>query len=186
MIVMSRQAGGVRVKTLGNPTDKLMAAIMRVEEASHIHPWTYDAVKACFGPQLSCINTGLYEKEELIGYAVISIIYEDAELWTLGVLPSRQGKGLGRFLLRASLSLACLVNTKMCFLEVRQSNEAAIALYKSEGFVQTGLRKNYYPKTGSVPAENALTMACELKTLNFDELEFAGDVKEFSRLFRRL
>ncbi|MDO9477324.1 MAG: ribosomal-protein-alanine N-acetyltransferase, partial [Pseudohongiella sp.] len=50
-----------------------------------------------------------------------------------------------------------------CFLEVRPSNESARSLYYSQGFVQVGERRGYYPaETGSTFREDALILSCSL------------------------
>ncbi|MEQ8952971.1 MAG: ribosomal-protein-alanine N-acetyltransferase, partial [Gammaproteobacteria bacterium] len=55
------------------------------------------------------------------------------------------------------------MDAETCFLEVRPSNNSAIALYKSMGFVQIGQRKNYYP--GVNGREDAILMS---RTLPLD------------------
>ena len=69
-------------------------------------------------------------------------VAERAEMIDLRVLASERRQGLGRQLLWASLT--ALVDVGAVELEVRSSNLAARALYKSLGFSETGLRPNYY------------------------------------------
>ena len=74
----------------------------------------------------------------------------------MAVHPSQQGKGIGYKLLDESISL--LKNDPVqIFLEVRESNTAAIGLYEKSGFHQIDLRKNYYPNTGGTK-EHAVIM----------------------------
>jgi ribosomal-protein-alanine N-acetyltransferase len=86
----------------------------------------------------------------LVGYAGISRLgrtppYE-YEVHTIGVDPAYQGRGIGRRLLDELLAFA---DGGAVYLEVRTDNEAAIALYRSTGFEQIGLRKRYYRISGA-------------------------------------
>jgi ribosomal-protein-alanine N-acetyltransferase len=78
----------------------------------------------------------------------------------IAIAPTHQGRGLGSRLLSSCLSALRDSGARRCLLEVRVSNGAAIALYSRHGFVDDGLRRNYYASaTGS---EHALLMSCDL------------------------
>jgi [ribosomal protein S18]-alanine N-acetyltransferase len=88
--------------------------------------------------------------DKLVGYAGIARLgllppYE-YEIHTIGVDPAFQGQGIGRRLLDALLDHA---DGAAVFLEVRTDNAPAIALYRSAGFVEVGLRKRYYRVSGA-------------------------------------
>ncbi|HEY7051926.1 MAG TPA: ribosomal protein S18-alanine N-acetyltransferase [Mycobacterium sp.] len=87
--------------------------------------------------------------DKVVGYAGIARLgllppYE-YEIHTIGVDPAFQGQGIGRRLLDEVLTHA----DGPVFLEVRTDNAAAIALYRSVGFAQIGLRRRYYPTSGA-------------------------------------
>ncbi|WP_025737511.1 ribosomal protein S18-alanine N-acetyltransferase [Mycobacterium genavense] len=86
----------------------------------------------------------------LVGYAGISRLGRtppfEYEVHTIGVDPAYQGGGIGRRLLGELLAFA---DGGVVYLEVRTDNEAAIALYRSVGFEQIGLRKRYYRVSGA-------------------------------------
>ncbi|MGH3915339.1 MAG: ribosomal protein S18-alanine N-acetyltransferase [Pseudonocardiaceae bacterium] len=86
------------------------------------------------------------EGGSLIGYAGLARVGAEAEVHTLAVDPGHQGRGIGRALLRALLGHAAGATV---FLEVRTDNEAAIALYRSEGFTVIGTRRGYYRPSGA-------------------------------------
>jgi [ribosomal protein S18]-alanine N-acetyltransferase len=90
--------------------------------------------------------------ETLVGYAGLALMGAgsgaDAEVHTIGVDPAHQGRGIGRALLRALLEIADAAHATV-FLEVRTDNEAAHALYVSEGFAVVGLRRRYYTPSGA-------------------------------------
>jgi [ribosomal protein S18]-alanine N-acetyltransferase len=88
----------------------------------------------------------------LVGYAGIALTGRppnaEAEVHTIGVDSRFQRAGVGRRLLRALLARADVWQATT-FLEVRTDNEAALALYRSEGFEVVGLRRRYYRPSGA-------------------------------------
>ena len=96
---------------------------------------------------------------EIRGYAVLMPVLEEAELLNIGVAAGQQRKGLGRAMLREILEIARAKNMRRVFLEVRSSNVAAIALYRSVGFTEIGVRRGYYQNASG--SEDAITMACK-------------------------
>ncbi|MBI1328911.1 MAG: GNAT family N-acetyltransferase [Alphaproteobacteria bacterium] len=93
------------------------------------------------------------------GFIVLRMAAGEAEILTLGVLPSARGKGLAKALVRAAAGHAAARNCKDLYLEVGIENKAARALYEGLGFVQVGRRNAYYPRPGQ-PAEDALVLKC--------------------------
>ncbi len=97
-------------------------------------------------------NTRLVGNPGLVGYAGLAFVagqpHAEAEVHTIGVDPAHQGRGVGRALLRALLEVADAAHATV-FLEVRTDNEAAHALYASEGFAVVGLRRRYYQPSGT-------------------------------------
>jgi [ribosomal protein S18]-alanine N-acetyltransferase len=89
---------------------------------------------------------------ELVGYAGLAVVGRkgdvEAEVHTIGVLPSEQGAGVGTALLRVLLIRADELDAPV-FLEVRTDNEPAISLYEKHGFVQVGFRRRYYQPSGA-------------------------------------
>jgi len=88
--------------------------------------------------------------DKLIGYGGISRLGRtppfEYEVHTIGVDPAYQGRGVGRRLLDELLNFAA---GAVVHLEVRTDNAPAIALYRSVGFNQIGLRKRYYRVSGA-------------------------------------
>jgi ribosomal-protein-alanine N-acetyltransferase len=86
----------------------------------------------------------------VVGYAGISRLGRkppfEYEVHTIGVDPAYQGQGIGRRLLDELLEFA---EGGIVYLEVRTDNAAAIALYRSVGFDQVGLRRRYYRVSGA-------------------------------------
>ena len=79
---------------------------------------------------------------------------ENARLYAESTAPSFRRQGVARALLSWAFAALCLLGAQDVFLEVRAQNSAAQALYRSLGFVQTGLRRNFY----ATPADDAVLM----------------------------
>ena len=92
--------------------------------------------------------------EKLIGIGCFWAIVEEAHLTLLGIDPDYRRKGLGELLLCQLLEKAIEWSLERATLEVRVSNESAIALYEKLGFAVAGRRKDYYP----IPPEDALIL----------------------------
>jgi ribosomal-protein-alanine N-acetyltransferase len=97
---------------------------------------------------------------ELVGYAILQRVLDEGTLMNIAIAHSHQGRGLGSRLLSASLAALRDRGARRCLLEARVSNKAAIALYSRHGFVDDGLRPNYYSSAGR--SEHALLMSCDL------------------------
>jgi ribosomal-protein-alanine acetyltransferase len=98
-----------------------------------------------------------------VGSEIVAVLQwrhlgEEAEILELAVPVSHRRKGYARFLLRNFLGLAQGRDTRQIFLEVRESNSAALALYREFGFEQSGRRANYYRD----PIEAALVLQRKL------------------------
>jgi len=78
------------------------------------------------------------------GFALIRSIAGEAELLTSAVDPAERRNGIGARLVARALIRAQAQGADTCFLEVAAQNAAAIALYRSAGFTQTGCRPGYY------------------------------------------
>ncbi|MBK1783976.1 ribosomal protein S18-alanine N-acetyltransferase [Prauserella cavernicola] len=94
----------------------------------------------------------LTDDDEVSGYAGLATMgtpgdWETA-VHTIGVLPQRQGEGIGTALLEALLERADQLDAPV-FLEVRTDNDSAIRLYERHGFSRVGLRKRYYQPSGA-------------------------------------
>ncbi|ROT93552.1 ribosomal-protein-alanine N-acetyltransferase [Marinobacter sp. R17] len=143
-----------RVRPL-DPAD--IPDILSIELTGYSHPWSEALFRDCFRPDYRL--WGLADEDTLQGYAVVAYLFDEAHLLNLCVGSQWRGSGAGRLLLRHLIGES--FREKMCrvLLEVRRSNDVAIGLYKTEGFVQIGERPGYYP--ASPAREDALVLALE-------------------------
>lgn len=84
------------------------------------------------------------EGGQVCGYCCLIVVCEDAEVGNIAVdLPFR-GRGVGKALMEKMHERAREKGATQCFLEVRVSNQNAIALYKKFGYESYGIRARYY------------------------------------------
>jgi [ribosomal protein S18]-alanine N-acetyltransferase len=98
------------------------------------------------------------EPVKVLGFAAFRRVIDEAELLTLAVAPEHQRQGVGRALLEEAHRRLLEAGAKRVFLEVRQSNRAALKLYYGAGFGLHSQRKDYYRD----PPEDAYILALEL------------------------
>ena len=91
------------------------------------------------------------------GFALGRAVAGEAELITIAVDPARRRHGIGRRLLVAFAAEAAHRGATTAFLEVAADNAAALALYRANGWYETGRRRGYYARAGS--AVDAVMMA---------------------------
>ena len=133
-------------------------AVLAIEQAVQPYPWT----RGNFSDALSGGYRCMVDEAggEIVSYAVLMPVLDEAELLTVGVAANRQRQGLGRTMLAAQMRWAKTNNMRRIFLEVRVSNLPAIALYRKTGFIEIGARRGYYRNAQG--CEDALVMACDL------------------------
>ncbi len=83
-----------------------------------------------------------------VGFSLCRLIVDEAELLLIAVCPESRGTGVGTALLAAALDDARARGVSEIFLEMRDGNAAARALYAGRGFVEVGRRRDYYRGAG--------------------------------------
>ena len=120
-----------------------LPAVMEVARASLPQPWSErvwrEELASVFGVYLV-----LQRGSDVSGFVGVKRVADEAHVMTLAVPPGSRRRGLGRALVRAALAAPALAGVRQVHLEVRPSNGTARALYASLGFVETGVRKDYY------------------------------------------
>ncbi|WPE82239.1 ribosomal protein S18-alanine N-acetyltransferase [Acinetobacter sp.] len=118
-----------------------LESVAAIERLVQTHPWS----KQQFQESLASYQCTVYEQaSQVVGFCILQPVLDEANLLLMAIHPSQQGKGRGYALLEDSIQ-QLKNNPIQIFLEVRESNTAAIRLYEKTGFHQIDLRKNYYP-----------------------------------------
>lgn len=133
-------------------------AVLGNEFTAYDFPWTR-------GVFLDCLKEGnqcwvLEADGDVLGHAVVTVGAGEAHLLNVCVRGSVQNRGYGRRLTLHALQQAHAAGAEALFLEVRPSNHVAAGLYDSLGFVEVGVRKNYYP--APVGHEDARVLVLDL------------------------
>lgn len=119
--------------------------VSSIEDVVYTSPWSkYAFINEILDNGFASYFVAL-DSDEVIGYAGIWLILDEAHITTLAVCPQWQSKGLGRVLLAHLISVAAAKGATRMTLEVRVSNFRAQELYRKFGFVGCGVRPNYYP-----------------------------------------
>ena len=95
---------------------------------------------------------------EIVGFSAFYRVDGEAELWNIAVAPAHRRRGIARALLDEAFRRLVDAGAHRVFLEVRESNLAAVELYHSLGFVPLSRRKDYYQH----PKEDALILVHKL------------------------
>ena len=131
--------------------------IMEIEYSSFSSPWSRESFISELNNQMA-LYICLECDKKVVAYVGLWKIYDEGHITNVAVLPSYRGLGLSKLLL-SSLFEACKENgIERLTLEVRESNQIAINLYESLGFLSSGKRPKYY----SNPIEDAIIMWKEL------------------------
>ena len=99
-----------------------------------------------------------FKKAEKVGFIGYTQLFDEVEITTFGILKPFKNQGIGQSFLSAFIKQLKAGEIKTVFLEVREQNKAAIAVYEKVGFEKISLRKNYYHD----PVDHALIMQLKI------------------------
>ena len=148
-----------------------LSEIMPIERASYTTPWSVamfvleltraeGIVLGARSPQADpaprAPRRASQPHSPLLGYVICSPQADEWHVMNVTVAPEHRGQGIARLLLRELHDILAVATADLArlTLEVRPSNEPALRLYASEGYMVAGRRKGYYPDDG----EDALVM----------------------------
>jgi len=117
--------------------------VLHIEQSAYSHPWTrgHFVDSLASGYHMLVWQLG----DEVACYLVAMRGVDEVHLLNLTVAPAYQRQGWARLMLQALRDWTRSRDAHTIWLEVRASNQRAISVYQAHGFVQEGLRKNYYP-----------------------------------------
>ncbi|HFI0562962.1 TPA: ribosomal protein S18-alanine N-acetyltransferase [Streptococcus suis] len=131
-----------------NLAEAVLAVMQSVYEQS---PWTLEQIAASMTSQDEDYYLA-YKGQELVGFLAVQTVLDEMEILQIAVRADFQRLGIASQLMAAVMDWDGDI-----FLEVRESNSAAQALYTRQHFTQIGKRKDYYRH----PVEDAVMMKRE-------------------------
>ena len=134
-----------------------LEAVAEIERLCFAEPWSAQALRLLLGED-ACGFVAL-SHGRVCAYGGMLLAPNEGQITNIAVHPDIRRQGMGAAILSALLEAARARALAEVFLEVRVSNQAAIALYRANGIEAVGERRNFYRH----PTENALVMRCTLQ-----------------------
>lgn len=128
--------------------------IARLEEEAFSDAWTEKGILDTFHQQQAFVVVGEMD-DKVVGYCIMYYVLDEGEIARIAVDDNCKRQGVGRAILN---QVECICKEKgitRILLDVRESNGAARAFYRNYGFVEDGIRKNFY----EMPKEHAVLMS---------------------------
>lgn len=132
-------------------------AVATIEAAAFADPWSRQAFEAALRERHARFRVAR-SPDGVIGYVIAWFVMDEGEIANLAVAPSAHRRGVASALLDVIIGDARNSGLSRLFLEVRESNAAARALYAARGFKPLARRPRYYRK----PVEDAIVLRMEL------------------------
>lgn len=129
-------------------------AVVAIETDAFSTPWHADTFAGLIGRDGLELLVLDDPDDGILGYAVLWCVMDQGELANIAIRPELRGRGLGARLLGEVVDASRSRGVANLYLEVRASNQGAIALYQRFGFTDVGVRKDYYRS----PKEDARVM----------------------------
>jgi len=135
-------------------TDEDLDEVSSIEKSIFSVPWSRKSLKDAIDmpDNIYIVST---DNGTIVGYCGMWAVLGEGNIVCVAVREEYRGRGVGRSLVRELVKRGIENGVDAFFLEVRESNAAAIHLYETEGFCNIGVRRNFYEK----PVENAIVMS---------------------------
>ena len=132
-------------------------AVAAIEVTAFADPWTRPAFDAAVRERHARFRVAR-SGGKIVGYVIAWFVLDEGEIANLAVAPAARRRGVASALLDFVIADARNSGIAQLFLEVRESNVAARALYATRGFKPVARRPRYYRK----PVEDAIVLRLEL------------------------
>ena len=157
---------GSAVIRLAHQSD--LAAVCTIERDAFADPWSRESFESALAldrmrflvAEEGCRGSARTQSGDgaIVGYVVTLLLFDEAEIANLAVASGARRRGIGGVLLDRVAADVAQVGVQSLYLEVRESNAAARALYESRLFLPVGRRRGYYQR----PHEDALLLKRDL------------------------
>ena len=132
--------------------------IAELEKVCFADPWSVTSIETELSSRLSLWFVAM-EGDTVVGYVGSQTVIDESDVMNIAVHPDYRRQGIGEALLETLADALREKGSRGLTLEARVSNTPAVSLYKKAGFLQVGLRKNYYRN----PKEDAFILRKELE-----------------------
>ncbi|MBN8993758.1 MAG: ribosomal protein S18-alanine N-acetyltransferase [Rhizobiales bacterium] len=140
--------------------------LVAIHGEAFARPWSADDFTALVADRsvyaLALRRESLFGNRRMQGFVLVRAAADEAEILTIAVAPSAQGKGYGRRLMEDIMRRLYADGVRSLFLEVDGANAPAVRLYRSLGFETVGERKGYYHRADGSTG-TALVMRVQLR-----------------------
>lgn len=148
-----------------------LGAVVEIERACFADPWSPESFESSMEPQRmrflvaeegegsASSNSHPSGEPRILGYVVALLLFDEAEIANLAVAPWARRRGIGGLLLDRMWEDLVGGGVQSLYLDVRESNAGARALYASRWFEEVGRRRGYYRH----PTEDALLLKRNLE-----------------------
>lgn len=133
--------------------ERHLKALAEIERQCFRTPWSEAALREELDNERNLFLVA-EEQGETLGYVGCQTVLDEGYITNVAVAPDARRRGVARALLQELAERAETQGLTFVTLEVRQSNAAAIALYTGQGYVQVGIRRDFYRE----PQEDAVLM----------------------------
>lgn len=140
-------------------TETDISAAAQLEQSSFPDPWSPKGLRDTFREERACFLAAEDENGRLCGYLNATWVLDECNLNRICTDPDRRRNGVGAALINALQGFCRQHQIIQIFLEVRESNAAARALYQKSGFSEIGKRPHFYEN----PDETAVLMQWTVK-----------------------
>lgn len=126
--------------------------------------WSIAALRGEFGNEFSHFFAKQVDGV-IAGYVCVRVMYEECQICNICVAPKYRRLGYASELLKTVAEFSVEEGCERCELEVNVSNEPAVGLYKKCGYIEEGVRKNFYRRS-RYATRDAYTMVLHLPQSN--------------------
>ena len=140
-----------------NASEADIEKIAQLEAMTFSDAWTVKSISDTFKQKQAFLTVA--EVDGIVsGYCIVYYVMDEAEIARIAVNETVRRQGIGRGLLDFTCKCCGEKQINKLLLDVRESNIGAIAFYKRYGFLEDGIRKNFY----EMPKENAVLMSKQI------------------------
>jgi ribosomal-protein-alanine N-acetyltransferase len=136
--------------------------VVDIEKDGFKHPWSAELLRRelhhDWSVALVAAEPGVDGPSAVVGFIVFWLVHDEVHVLNVAVAASARRRGVARILMDEAASRGRTARARLVTLEVRRSNEPALALYRALGYRQVGVRPNYYVDEG----EDAIVMVLDL------------------------